>query len=180
MGRSKTIEMLKTLANSPDGRSESARLAEIIDAVENALKAGVKRKAVLDALHDHYGFKMTMSGFEKALRKLRSNKTPIPIIANTGNQLVQRTHNETKNTDLVVIHSASQSMEMALATKEEDEDENDGEPKSTELEFRRKIKKSVDYAEIEEMGRKFKEEQREKKRIEKEQELEKRKNQSSY
>ena len=94
MEKSKTIEILKALANELDGRSESSRLADIIDDVENALKAGVKRQAVLNALHEHYGFKMTMSGFEKALRKLRNNKTPIPITtANTSNELVPYSNN---------------------------------------------------------------------------------------
>ncbi|MDO9240839.1 MAG: hypothetical protein Q8K07_17905 [Methylicorpusculum sp.] len=74
MAKSKTIEILKELASGGDGRSESARLADIIEDVENALKAGVKRQAILDALHRHYGFKMTMSGFEKALRKLRTKE----------------------------------------------------------------------------------------------------------
>lgn len=71
MEKIKTIERLKALVNGADGRSESARLADVIDDVENALKAGVKRQVVLDTLHQCYGFKMTMSGFEKALRKLR-------------------------------------------------------------------------------------------------------------
>jgi len=94
MERSKSIEILKKLATGTDGRSESARLADIIEDVENALKAGVKRQSVLNALHDHYGFKMTMSGFEKALRKLRNTKTPIPITTETNNLLVPYTRDE--------------------------------------------------------------------------------------
>ena len=78
MEKSKTIEKLKTLANGADGRSESARLADIIDHVENALNAGVKRQVVLDTLHHSYGFTMGMSGFEKALRKLRNKKDKTP------------------------------------------------------------------------------------------------------
>ncbi|MGZ8238101.1 MAG: hypothetical protein ACXWTY_09550 [Methylobacter sp.] len=72
MNKSKTIETLRTLATATDGRSESARLGDIISEVEAALTAGVKRKIVLKTLHQHYGFKMSMSGFEKALRRIRN------------------------------------------------------------------------------------------------------------
>ncbi len=74
MDRSKTIEQLKKLAVTADGRSESSRLGDIISEVEAALKAGVKRKIVLETLHQHYGFKMSMSGFEKALSQIRKKK----------------------------------------------------------------------------------------------------------
>ncbi|MCX7096316.1 MAG: hypothetical protein NTV43_00240 [Methylococcales bacterium] len=73
MDKAKTAEQLKTLAQEADGRSESARLGDIIGEVESALKAGAKRQAVLNTLHQHYGFKMSMSGFEKALKRYRKN-----------------------------------------------------------------------------------------------------------
>jgi len=84
MEKIKTVERLKALVDGADGRSESARLADVIDDVENALKAGVKRQVVLDTLHQCYGFKMKMSGFEKALRKLRkkNEKSSTAITAN--------------------------------------------------------------------------------------------------
>ena len=71
MDRTKTIEKLNDLAVATDGRSESARLGDVISEVEAALRAGVKRKIVLETLHQNYGFKMSMSGFEKALRRIR-------------------------------------------------------------------------------------------------------------
>lgn len=74
MDKTKTIEQLSTLAVGANGRSESARLGDIIDEVEAALTAGVKRQIVLETLHQHYGFKMTMSSFEKALSRFRKAK----------------------------------------------------------------------------------------------------------
>lgn len=71
MDRTKTIEKLNDLAIATDGRSESARLGDVISEVEATLRAGVKRKVVLETLHQNYGFKMSMSGFEKALRRIR-------------------------------------------------------------------------------------------------------------
>jgi len=84
MDRSKTVEQLKTLAVAADGRSESSRLGDIISDVEAALKAGVKREIVLETLRQHYGFKMSMSGFEKALKRYRKNNKGKVIDATTG------------------------------------------------------------------------------------------------
>lgn len=160
MERSKTIEILKALATGLDSRSESSRLADIIDDVENALKAGVKRQAVLNVLHDHYDFKMTMSGFEKALRKLRNNKPPIPITtANTSDQLVSYIDN--KNTDLLVSSSASKCMDIDLANEnEEDEDSenkyNEDNPPKNILEFHDSTKKPLDIGKLLEDARNYK------------------------
>lgn len=84
MDRSKTVKQLKTLAVAADGRSESSRLGDIISDVEAALKAGVKREIVLETLRQHYGFKMSMSGFEKALKRYRKNSHGKVIDATTG------------------------------------------------------------------------------------------------
>ena len=84
MDRSKTVEQLKTLAVAADARSESSRLGDIISDVEAALKAGVKREIVLETLRQHYGFKMSMSGFEKALKRYRKNSHGKVIDATTG------------------------------------------------------------------------------------------------
>ena len=84
MDRSKTVEQLKTLTVAADGRSESSRLGDIISDVEAALKAGVKREIVLETLRQHYGFKMSMSGFEKALKRYRKNSHGKVIDATTG------------------------------------------------------------------------------------------------
>ncbi|MCX7100929.1 MAG: hypothetical protein NTX38_05420 [Methylobacter sp.] len=174
MEKSKTIEILKALANELDGRSESSRLADIIDDVENALKAGVKRQAVLNALHEHYGFKMTMSGFEKALRKLRNNKTPIPITtANTSNELVPYSNNEAKNNDLVVSISGSKYIETDLAKKEDDENDDEAGSKIDQLKFMEDLKKPPDIAGLIEIDRKKRQEERERKRKEKEQAIRK-------
>lgn len=170
MERSKSIEILKKLATGTDGRSESARLADIIEEVENALKAGVKRQSVLNALHDHYGFKMTMSGFEKALRKLRNTKTPIPITTETNNQLASYAHNDIKNTHLVAISSATKSIEMEMdLINEEDENDDESHPKVDQLKFMEELKKPPNVSELIEIDRRKKQEERERKMKDKEQ-----------
>lgn len=192
MEKSKTIEILKDLANRTDGRSETARLADIIEEVERALKAGVKRQAVLEALHNHYGFKMSMSGFEKALRKLRNkngvgresidnkkgidkkNNYPVPEKVNALNQLAPYIDRENKNTQLVTVPSSIQPIDVDLYNDEEES----WEPKTGELEFRKNVKKGLDVQELNAMEEKFKKEDREKKKREREQA--KLKNQSTY
>ncbi len=69
---------LRALAADNKGRSETARLRDVIEDVEAALNAGVKRRAILEALNQQ-GFKMTLKGFESAMyriRKQRSRATP--------------------------------------------------------------------------------------------------------
>ncbi len=83
MSQQSLADALATLAASDKGRSETARLRDVIDQVEAALAAGVSRQAILEELHGR-GFTMTMRGFETALyrlrkkRKQRSPKIPPP------------------------------------------------------------------------------------------------------
>lgn len=72
--REKTVLALRELAIGGHGRSETAQLRDIIDEVEAALSAGVKREFVLDTLRQSYGFKMSMSGFEKSLSSIRKER----------------------------------------------------------------------------------------------------------
>lgn len=76
------VAQLQALAAGIDGRSESSRLLDIISEVEAALAAGVKREIVLATLHAHFGFTMSMSGFEKALKRIRK-KQGKPSFSNT-------------------------------------------------------------------------------------------------
>jgi hypothetical protein len=66
-------EALVLLASSAKHRSETARLNDVFDEVENALGMGVKRAAVLETLHTH-GFTMTLRSFESALSRLRKRR----------------------------------------------------------------------------------------------------------
>lgn len=147
MEKDKTIEILKALASEADSRSESARLKEIIEDVESALKAGVKRQIVLNALHEHYGFKMSMSGFEKALRKLRKNNTPITI-ANRNSELVRYSNNENKVTGLIAsdncIENTSFISEQAyLIDKKNTDDKESGSKKHMTPKELRKIRENA-------------------------------------
>jgi len=82
MGKETIVDSLQALVDNNTGRSQIDRLTDIFSEVESALLAGVPRKIVLDTLHKDYGFTMSMSGFEKALAKIRkkhlapSGKTP--------------------------------------------------------------------------------------------------------
>ena len=64
---------LRSLAEGTGNRSEAARLRDLLPDIEATLQAGVKRSAVLEALHAQ-GFTMTMKGFENTLYRLRKNK----------------------------------------------------------------------------------------------------------
>lgn len=72
---------LRSLAEGTGNRSEAARLRDLLPDIEATLQAGVKRSAVLEALHAQ-GFTMTMKGFENTLYRLRKEKTkaaPTPV-----------------------------------------------------------------------------------------------------
>lgn len=122
--REKTVLALRELATSERGRSETAQLRDIINEVEAALSAGVKRELVLYTLRQHYGFKMSMSGFEKSLSSIRKErkknggntnprhvKSTVPV--SVSNQLVSYTQQAmtgelvTVNCDLSVDEPSS-------------------------------------------------------------------------
>lgn len=74
MNKDQALAALHALTTGSQNRSQQSRLVDIIDTVEAALTAGVTRHAVLSVLHTHYGFTLSMSGFEKALKKLRAQR----------------------------------------------------------------------------------------------------------
>ncbi|MBK3786100.1 hypothetical protein G3A43_38440 [Paraburkholderia aspalathi] len=75
MTESTLRKTLVRLATGDGHRSETARLNDVFDEVETALRAGVRRAAVLDALH-RQGFRMTLYSFESALARLRKRRRP--------------------------------------------------------------------------------------------------------
>jgi len=75
---------LQDMARTHPSRSETDRLRDVYLDVEAALKSGVSRQAVLDALHQD-GFKMSLKMFDKALYRIRKANRP----KETGNKPVK-------------------------------------------------------------------------------------------
>ncbi|HDQ4465239.1 TPA: hypothetical protein P9G65_005553 [Pseudomonas aeruginosa] len=73
MSRSNLQKTLLDLSSGTNSRSQTARLSEVFDDVERALKAGVSRKAVHKALLDD-GFTMSFASFENALHRIRKRR----------------------------------------------------------------------------------------------------------
>lgn len=73
MDKKSVAEALRALAGNDESRSETARLRDVFDEVEEALSAGVSRDSILATLHEG-GFKMTKKSFESALYRLRKQK----------------------------------------------------------------------------------------------------------
>lgn len=71
--RENVAASLRSLVNDASARSETARLRDIFDEVEKALQSGVKREAVLAALHEQ-GFTMTLASFKSALQRIRKER----------------------------------------------------------------------------------------------------------
>lgn len=66
---------LRELADEHRGipRSDTARLREVLDDVEDALSAGASHSAVLGLLHNQ-GFTLTLSSFQSTLARLRRER----------------------------------------------------------------------------------------------------------
>lgn len=75
-------EVLLAMAKGDKNRSETARLRDVFAEIEAALNAGVRRAAILEALHGQ-GFTMTLKSFESALYRIRKQeaKTGSPPVA---------------------------------------------------------------------------------------------------
>jgi len=94
MSKNSVAEALRTLATSDKSRSETARLRDVFGEVEDALKAGVSRAAILETLHAQ-GFTMTPKSFESALYRLRKQTQSAP----TTKPNVERVHVTISNND---------------------------------------------------------------------------------
>jgi len=77
MEKNNIAKALRALATIDKNRSATARLRDVFDDVEIALKAGVSHAAILDTLHEQ-GFAMTAKSFESAMYRLRKKKRVQP------------------------------------------------------------------------------------------------------
>lgn len=73
MQKDSVAEVLRSLATGDKARSETARLRDVFPDVEAALRAGVSREAILEALHGQ-GFTMKPKSFESALYRIRRER----------------------------------------------------------------------------------------------------------
>lgn len=73
--KDKVSTALRELADEHRGipRSDTARLREVLDDVEDALSAGASHSAVLATLHKQ-GFSLTLSSFQSTLARLRRER----------------------------------------------------------------------------------------------------------
>lgn len=76
MKKTKLTEDLESLSSGYEKRSQTARLREVIDDVEATLASGVPRAEVLKVLNKH-GFKMTLSGFDAAMWRIRKKRSTV-------------------------------------------------------------------------------------------------------
>lgn len=70
MTRQAISEKLAELRQSDSGRSQTARLGDLLSEIEVTLASGVSRQTILDQLNES-GFDLTLKGFETALARLR-------------------------------------------------------------------------------------------------------------
>jgi hypothetical protein len=73
--KEKVSAALRELADEHRGipRSDTARLREVLNDVEDTLAAGASHSAVLDTLH-HQGFTLMLSSFQSTLTRLRKER----------------------------------------------------------------------------------------------------------
>lgn len=73
--KEKVSAALRELADEHRGipRSDTARLREVLDDVEDALAAGASHGAVLGTLYNQ-GFSLTLSSFQSTLARLRRER----------------------------------------------------------------------------------------------------------
>ena len=67
------VAALTELSRTNEGKSNTARLREILPVVEATLKSGVTLEKVLLTLNDQ-GFDLSISGFKSALHRLRKEE----------------------------------------------------------------------------------------------------------
>ncbi len=101
MDNNNISEKLKTLARGGN-RSATARLREIFDEIETALRSGVRRKDIHQALKES-SFNISFSSFELAIYRIRKErKTPENPIQPKAEEkkLSQLSSSENTTTDL--------------------------------------------------------------------------------
>jgi len=82
--KNNAIDALVRLADGVDGKSEAAKLREVIESVELALSSGVCRKKVLETIRELLGISMSMKTFEKNLYRIRKKKKSGELKAKTS------------------------------------------------------------------------------------------------
>jgi len=78
------IDALAKLAGGMDGKSEAAKIREVIDSVELALSSGVHREKVFDTLRESLGIKMNFRTFETTLHRIRKKRKNEKLEADTN------------------------------------------------------------------------------------------------
>ncbi|MBS3965572.1 MAG: hypothetical protein KGZ80_13990 [Methylomonas sp.] len=78
------IDALAKLAGGMDGKSETAKIREVIDSVELALSSGVHREKVFDTLRESLGIKMNFRTFETTLHRIRNKRKNENLEADTN------------------------------------------------------------------------------------------------
>ena len=68
------IKALEKLAEGNDGKSQTSKLLGVIDQIEAALAAGVRRATVLETLRDTLGITMNLNGFQTSLYRIRKRR----------------------------------------------------------------------------------------------------------
>ena len=79
MNREALAAKLRTLAQSDEARSKTARLRDVIEDVETALAAGVSRERIVQELGRH-GLEMSLATFAGTLRRLRKRRRTSPAL----------------------------------------------------------------------------------------------------
>ncbi len=68
------IKALEKLTEGTDGKSQTQKLLEVIDQIEAALAAGVRRATVLETLRPTLGITMNLNGFQTSLYRIRKRR----------------------------------------------------------------------------------------------------------
>lgn len=98
------IDALAKLACGMDGKSETAKIREVIDSIEMTLSSGVNREKVFDTLRELLGIKMNFRTFETTLHRIRSKRKNEKLEADTNQKqnqhLIIRSDTSIKETKL--------------------------------------------------------------------------------
>lgn len=124
MEKNSVAEALNALATSNENRSQTARLRDVFDEVENALKAGVRREIVLQSLNDN-GLSMNMKSFESAIYRLRKERKNNSGLYNPNEKKNQNSNKSTATEtpgNVVAETSILQNSEQSVSNDDENLD----------------------------------------------------------
>ncbi|MFZ4701847.1 MAG: hypothetical protein ACOYMG_17515 [Candidatus Methylumidiphilus sp.] len=68
------IKALEKLTEGTDGKSQTQKLLGVIDQIEAALAAGIRRATVLETLRPTLGITMNLNGFQTSLYRIRKRR----------------------------------------------------------------------------------------------------------